>query len=263
MDKQIPAAPQTLNFTCNICGAVIVDYPTKNIDRELISCACGSTVRIRSIAHLVSLTVFERAMTVPEFPVQKQIRGVGLSDSEGYASALADRFSYTNTFLHKEPLLNIEDPPAEQFETYDFLISADVFEHVKPPPINAFRNARRLLKPGGHLILTVPFTISEETIEHFPKLQDFRVVHFYNDYFMIERSTDGTFSLHSEVVFHGGAGSTLEMRVFCRKDLQRLLEESGFEDIRFFEDDYLPYGIINQSPWGFPILARRPLSESL
>ena len=261
MDTQIPAASQKLTFTCNICGALVEDYPKENIDRELISCTCGSTVRLRSIALLVSVAVFGRPLTLPEFPIQKGIRGVGLSDSEGYASVLEDRFSYTNTFLHQEPVLDIEDAPADQFDTYDFLISADVFEHVKPPPLTAFQNAKKLLKPGGHLILTVPFTISEETIEHFPNMRDFRMVQFDDDYLMVERSTDGTFHLHSELIFHGGAGSTLEMRVFCRNDLQKLLEESGFEDIRFFEDDYLPYGIINKCPWALPILARRPLNK--
>lgn len=40
-------------------------------------------------------------------------------------------------------------------ETFDYITSLDGLEHIDSPP-QAFREYRRLLKPGGHLILSVP-----------------------------------------------------------------------------------------------------------
>ncbi|MBZ5541670.1 MAG: class I SAM-dependent methyltransferase [Acidobacteriia bacterium] len=40
-------------------------------------------------------------------------------------------------------------------ESFDYIASLDGLEHIDSPP-NAFREYQRLLKPGGHLILSVP-----------------------------------------------------------------------------------------------------------
>lgn len=40
-------------------------------------------------------------------------------------------------------------------ETFDYITSLDGLEHIDSPP-QAFREYRRMLKPGGHLIISVP-----------------------------------------------------------------------------------------------------------
>jgi hypothetical protein len=157
-------------FTCNICGAEISSCD--EFAREDQSCPCGSTVRFRSIVHLLSLALFGRSISLIEFPTNKSIVGIGMSDWSGYAKSLALKFSYTNTFYSREPKLDITHPPAW---TCDFLISSEVFEHVEPPVDRAFVGASRLVKPGGHLILSVPF-VSGKTIEHYPNLATYKVV---------------------------------------------------------------------------------------
>jgi SAM-dependent methyltransferase len=250
----------TLDFSCNICGTNIANFPTEQLDREIISCeACGSTVRWRSIVHLLSLALFQKSIPLADFPMDKSIRGVGLSDSPLYAEPLAQKFSYLNTYIHQEPRMDIENPAEAFIGVHDFLISADVFEHVLPPPERAFENAFKILKPGGHLILTVPYGTHEETIEHFPDVTAYRIVEFDEEYVLVHRDQFGAYSLRTDLRFHGGQGDTLEMRVFSKRHILKLLADAGFTDVEVFEDPYLPWGIRNKYPWALPILAKRPL----
>lgn len=99
-----------------------------------------------------------------------------MSDWQGYAWRLMHRLGYRNTFLDEEPRLDIRAPDPALLGTLDFIISSDVFEHVSPPVQLAFDNARRLLKPDGVMIFSVPYTVGGETLEHYPDLHDYRIV---------------------------------------------------------------------------------------
>jgi SAM-dependent methyltransferase len=254
---------ETLNFTCNVCGTMVNDCPIETIDREMSSCPrCGSTVRFRSIVHLLSLTLFGTSMPLPEFPIDKQIVGLGMSDWDGYARPLANKFSYSNTFLHCAPFYDVAIGDVTRSETCDFVISTEVFEHVLPPVSRAFSNTLTLLKPGGHFIFTVPWTTAPQTDEHFQSLHDYRIVNFDDEFVLLNRTRDGRYELHNQLVFHGGPGETLEMRVFCRSDLQQHFIRAGFADVHICAKDYPAFGIIQKKPWSLPIVARRPIVAS-
>jgi len=135
-------------FTCNVCGArnQVAEFAT-----EPASCACGSNVRVRALLHLLSMELFSRSLTAIDFPKLKSIRGLGMTDKPGYAAILAEKFDYTNTFYDRTPRFDFTEPHAGLYGTYDFILSADVLEHVAPPVARAFENARKLLRPGGTL----------------------------------------------------------------------------------------------------------------
>jgi SAM-dependent methyltransferase len=249
-----------MDFTCNICGTEVRNCPVENIDREIQSCPqCHSSVRIRSIIHLLSIARYGRSIRLPAFPVEPAVVGIGLSDWN-YAEPLAEKFNYTNTYYHQPPYLDISAPVTDRAATCDFVISTDVFEHVAPPVSRAFKGVFDLLKPGGHLILTVPFTNEPQTVEHFPDLCDYRIVQFGEEYILVNRTADGRFKVYDKLVFHGGPGTTLEMRVFCRKDVEQHLADAGFADVRIMGDNAPQWGIVHNHPWSLPILARRPSS---
>ena len=251
-----------LKFTCNVCASR-QKAPMAEIDREVPSCAeCGSSVRFRSIVHLLSTVLFGESMPLVHFPVDRSIVGVGLSDAPIYAGRLAERVDYLNTYYHIDPYLDITAPPPELEGTLDFMISSDVFEHVPPPASQAFDGAYRTLKPGGHLLLTVPFTNEDATVEHFPDLHEFEVYEFGDDHVLVNRDRQGRLSVHDQLVFHGGGGATLEMRVFGRGDLQRELAAAGFVDVTVFDEAVPEYGILHRHLWSLPITARRPEAET-
>jgi hypothetical protein len=247
-----------LKFYCNICGSVCHDTLEK-LGRETISCVrCGSTVRWRSIIHILSIELFGKSITLPEFPESKQISGIGMSDWTGYANPLEKKLGYLNTFYHQEPKLDITsiDPSFENI--YNFIISSDVFEHIKPPISVAFKNLFNLLKKEGFVIFTVPYGLGEKTQEYFPDLFRYSIEKKEKNRFILKNTTkDGKQELFENLKFHGGEGSTLEMRLFSKNSLITEFSEAGFNKIKFYDEPYLPYGIYFKEAWSLPMSIRK------
>jgi len=146
------------SFVCNLCG-VENAYAGETFEREKPSCrGCQSNVRTRGLMAALSIELFGMAMTLPDFPRVKSLRGLGTTDAPQYAKRLAEVFDYRNTYFDREPRFDLSAVPEESGK-YDFLISSDVFEHVRHPVDQAFRNAYQMLKPNGVLVFTVPYEI--------------------------------------------------------------------------------------------------------
>lgn len=246
-------------FQCNICGT-FCRIGRSSLDRETPSCRkCSSSVRMRSIVHLLSLALFDKSLLLRDFPTRHDLQGIGMSDWDGYAIPLTKTLGYTNTFYHKDPKLDITSIDSWSENSLDFIISTDVFEHVAPPVSTAFRNAWRLLKPGGVLIFSVPYSVeTRSTKEHFPELHDYIVTKKNGKYELHNVTSNGEKQIFDNPVFHGGEGSTVEMRVFSRDSLLEEFREAGFSSVEIFHEDYMPYGIIwTDIHWSLPIVARR------
>ena len=185
---------------------------------------------------------------------------MGMSDWPGYSIPLGKKFSYQNTYYHKEPRFDIKEVPPDIQNTYDFIISSDVFEHLEPPVSPAFVNLNRLLKPGGVVIFTVPYVPDqEETLEHFPDLNEFTIqVDEYGKYTLKNITRTGEIQVSDQLVFHGGEGFTLEMRLFSKKSLSREFERAGFHKITFYEEPFPGFGICQEEKWSLPLSARKP-----
>jgi SAM-dependent methyltransferase len=147
-------------------------------------------------------------------------------------------------------------PSADYINTCDYLISTEVFEHVVHPVARAFDSARKVLRSGGVFVFTVPFTNATETKEHFPHLHEYKLVELEGEHILVNKRRDGEIETHRNLVFHGGPGTTLEMRVFCRADVIKHLEQAGFIDIRVMDENVPEFGIIHKQPWSVPVVAR-------
>ena len=246
-----------ITFRCNICGQ-LNESISADLHRELRSCwYCGSTVRFRAIVHLLAEELLKEDLPLPDFPKHAWC-GVGLSDWEGYARPLAEKWQYTNTFYHCEPFLDITDIPREMKKTLDFLIASDVFEHIIPPVAIAFENARQLLKPGGLFILTVPYVLKGETQEHYPELFDYEILEESGHYTLNNVTHNGQKQCFTELVFHEGEGLNLELRMFSREGVLKALHEAGFENIQIHHKPCYRHGIVWLEDQHLPITARAP-----
>ena len=247
-------AGEVIRFVCNVCsGANTKSY--EQMDREIPSCDhCDSNVRFRWIVHGVSETLLKRSLPLKSFPARKDIVGLGLSDWEGYAGPLARCFNYTNTFFHTEPRLDISNLPDNQKGLYDFVIATEVLEHVVPPVDIALVNLYQLLKPNGVALLTVPW-IGDVTQEHYPELFDFQTIQKDGRWQVHNRTRDGRLEMFDDPVFHGGPGTTLEMRLFSGTDLVRRLEKAGFAKVEICRPTVREFGIIFQETWSLPMIA--------
>jgi len=250
-----------ISFTCNICGK---GNALEEIPWEESTCSgCGSNVRMRALIYMLSIELFGAARTLPEFPKDKKIRGFGLSDALLYATPLEEKFDYTNTYYDRQPYLDITQPHPEQYGTYDFILSSDVFEHVAIPVERAFEEAFRLLKPHGVLCITVPSSAADEdTVEYYPELHEYSIVELGGEHVLVNRKKDKTLEVHQNLEFHGGIGATLVMRQFSQRDLAGKLRGSGFTQVEYQTESVAPFGIVLVGNWSLPLVARKVAREA-
>ncbi|HLG95645.1 MAG TPA: methyltransferase domain-containing protein [Bryobacteraceae bacterium] len=243
-----------VSFACNICGRF---NQVENFRTEPASCACGSNVRLRALIHLLSLELFGESLPLVKFPRLKSIRGLGMSDQQSYAAVLAEKFDYTNTFYDREPRMDFTTAHPQLYGVYDFVLSADVLEHIAPPVERALDEVCRLLKPHGFLGITVFCNPSDNLREHFPNLHTYRTVALGDSTVLVNRRKDGGLEVHDNLVFHGGSGATLEMREFGSTSLKQKLLGSGFRDVHFLTEDVPDYGVLFDADVSQPLIARK------
>lgn len=259
-----PRAPRgQKSFTCNICSSEN-DLVPAELYRENPTCShCGSTVRMRAIVQVLTTRLFGRSMAIDAIdPPRPDIVGIGMSCWDGYATRLAHKIAFRNTYYHQEPFLDITDVPISMHGTLDFIVSSDVFEHVAPPVDRAFKNVRNLLKPGGILVFTVPYDRPFEpwathAKEWYPNLHDFAVELERDQYVLRNKTKDGREEEFRDLVFHGGPGSTLEMRLFSKASVARELAAAGMVDVKFHQAPDWKHGVYWRSRCSVTISARR------
>lgn len=249
--------PDFEQFTCNLCGRV--SSVSRDFHREGGACShCGSNVRFRALMYALSELLYGKPLALTEFVANKDFKAMGLSDAPHYATKLAERFDYTNFFYHTEPFLDICNIGTSANNQYDLLVSSDVYEHVPPPRHIAFVNSWHLLKPDGVLLLTVPYTGLPKTIEHYPTLYQYKIISDDKGKLLVNRLRDQTFEVYDNLTWHGGEGSTLEMRIFCESDLLKILVDTGFKDVKIWKEDMPRFGILQAHQGGsFVITARK------
>jgi 2-polyprenyl-3-methyl-5-hydroxy-6-metoxy-1,4-benzoquinol methylase len=246
----------TLCYRCNICGKECESKIT-DMTRENPSCiGCGSTVRMRAIIRTLSLELFGESLPISDFPIRPDIIGMGMSDWGECAERLKRKLNYRNTYYHKEPKLDILSIPSDLEGKFDFIISTDVFEHVEPPISIAFENTRKLLKLGGVLIFSAPYLKEGKTIEHFPELYKYEIVKNNDGCFLKNITRNGVEQIYDHLVFHGGEGTTLEMRSFSEGSLMEEFRKAGFSNIKICKDEDIKHGIRWEIDCSFPIAAR-------
>lgn len=243
-----------VSFVCNICGEF---NEVEQFVTEPATCRCGSNVRVRALIHLLSMELFEESLPLVDFPKLKSVRGLGMSDKEGYAAILAEKFDYTNTFYDRDPRMDFTEMHPQLHETCDFILSADVIEHIAPPIERALEETCRLLKPNGFLGVTVYCSPSDTLREHFPDLHTYRTVSLGNDLVLINRRADGVLEIRDGLIFHGGSGATLEMREFGITSLREKLLGAGFRDVHLLSEDVPRIGVLFDKDVSQPLIARK------
>jgi SAM-dependent methyltransferase len=238
-----------LSFICPITGDYVQKtYRFEEINREGV-CHLDLNSRSRSIVILLLNKLLEEISPLKTVKM-KHLKCIGMSDNPILANYFANSFDYQNTFFDVDPKFDIYEPEGH-IGKYDFVISSDVFEHISPYPglDIAFKNLYNILKPNGFVVFSVPFIYTDCSVEHFPNLFDYKIVTEGNKIIMHNKTIDGKNEKFENLIFHGGPGVTLEMRLFCKSDLEKKFLKAGFKKIHFLdptEPNVLKYGIF----WG-------------
>ncbi|MCC6586057.1 MAG: class I SAM-dependent methyltransferase [Bryobacterales bacterium] len=206
---------------------------------------------------MLSREMFGIDLPLSRFPTLKSVRGLGISDSPVYAGLLDKLFNYENTHLHQEPVLDLLNPDETRYGKFDFVICSEVLEHVTFPLERAFETLSRLLTSSGFLILTTPFSVEDDTIEHFPQIRAFGLAECDGRTVLVGRSQDNEYRVYDRLRFHGGEGVTLEMRIFSESALRKHLHDAGFRRVRIETKSSEEHGVFFSGPCSLPIIAGR------
>jgi SAM-dependent methyltransferase len=257
-ERRVPGAgPLVQRFTCNVCGTGGI-AENRGWPRDVMTCAtCGSTARSRCLVGLVARELFGADEILPLLPRRTELTGIGMSDPPTFAYALGRRMTYTNTFYHEEPRLDV-CAPGEHAGRYDLVVCSEVFEHVPAPLGRAWAGLLALLRPGGLLVFSVPYRADAPTQEHYPSLHRYEVVERGGGHVLRNVTPAGAEEEFTDLVFHGGPGETLELRVFGLDDVVGSLAAAGFCDVRVRHEPDVAHGVWWPGRDGWPITARRP-----
>jgi len=249
-------SPDIIAYKCNICGCDN-SLESKKFHRELALCTrCGANARFRGIIDVLG-TMLQESGELKSWQKRKEIRGIGMSDWDGYARKLSQKFSYQNTFYDRAPFFDIQNLNEDWIGKHNFIITTDVFEHILSPLQRAFDNLFALLCSGGGLVFSVPYTREEHTIEHFQGLCDYEFFDFHGEKVLINRDSHGYLRAYDGLVFHGGEGATLEMRLYCEQDIIERLKRAGFENIHVHDNPNLSIG------YYWPMMYSNPSQKEL
>jgi len=239
-------------FFCNCCLGIRRTIITEDLREGLVCPSCGLNSRQRAILFAAQRTA-KRG-----FFRKKDLSIVGVSDGTPIESAFKVRFGsiYKNFEFHTEPFLDITKVDDFLESSADIVTCSEVLEHVQPPIDGAFIGLYKLLKPGGWLILSVPHRGADANHEeHFPVMTNSELL---NEPIRMLRGIDhqGNEREFTALIFHGGAGATLEYRLFSESSLRSNLENSGFKNIQTQSDKR--FIGCTWEPWSRVWVAQKP-----
>ena len=219
---------------CNICGWS-GEYLQPGREREGMLCGnCASSSRLRAVIYWLAHVTGNAGLPLYAWPKNPGVAILESSARGPYPVMLGDKFDYYATEFDpgeiaggKRPRLFADFQDLHYGDaTFDVVIATDVFEHVRDDAAG-YREIFRALKPGGTLILTVPYT-------HTQAVTIRRV------------DTTGNGDVHlMEPEYHGGGGHTLTYRNYGR-DLLSLLGSVGYA-VGHFRTSVPVLGITPQS----------------
>ena len=238
-----PELERRLSISANLAEALA--------RKESSDCwACGAKLRARRIAEVILQLYPTGAPTAPSPSIRDWVR---TSEARALAVAEVNEIEGMHRQLVRLPKLHyseyrddacpgdvIDGIRSEHLDhltypdaSFDLLVSSETLEHV-PELLAALRETRRVLRPGGRHVFTVPL------LPGVPKT-----------YARAVRRPDGTIEHHHTPISHPGGDWGYPVFTEFGADLPGLLRDAGFEvDLAFgpVRDDDVSQVFIGRKP---------------
>lgn len=162
---------------CNICGKITIFLLTTTVDQargDFICIYCRSYSRKRHVAKAINELVSDTSY-ISQIPDKvNKIYLYNLDVDDAFYKVLYGMDSFVcsdflpDTELGTEIKKGVFCQDLEKLtfpnESFDLVITEDVFEHVRNYE-NGFSEISRVLKKGGYHIFTIPFNFDKNTIK--------------------------------------------------------------------------------------------------
>lgn len=161
-------APDVFNGVCPICGTAGRFRRTQRAIRESYTCAgCNGSLRYQAQAQAVLAWLGLGVESLAQAALDRKLKGLRVFEpgiAGSFRQILAGCRTYEQSYFWPDVAtgqirggVRCEDLHALSYpdESFDLVISSDIFEHVRHPDW-AFSETCRVLVPGGAHIFTVP-----------------------------------------------------------------------------------------------------------
>jgi hypothetical protein len=213
--------------------------------------------RNRALWYILSHYLFGKLVILNNVPQNKAIRGLGINDSN-YSKYLSMAFDYKNykifnkrsfstmTETETNTMIDLYNVNFYIHNNYNFITCTEIMSHLSPyPGLNiVFKNLHTMLRPGGVLILSTPYSFDGRYIERHPSLYKYEIVSKAENTGTLKtdepqwcikniRADGANEIINSPIIYNRDDPSSIEMRKLNYAELNHLLVEAGFKDIIF------------------------------
>lgn len=160
---------------CNICGKIslFICYDILNARGDFFCIFCRSYSRKRHVAKILNQLV--KTDYISEIPNQFEVNIYNTDVYDSFYKVLSEYDNYVSSDLipgidlGKEVKRRVFCQDLEELtfsdESFDYIITEDVFEHVRNCD-KGFKEIFRVLKKGGYHIFTIPCKFDRLTVNH-------------------------------------------------------------------------------------------------
>jgi SAM-dependent methyltransferase len=118
----------------------------------------GHRAHYRVVLSLLPAAGMCRVLEVGCFPGQLSKAITGLGHAADFVDLAPDRLQayWARNRIDVRPCDVEREPLPYGAETFDYVLFTEIIEHLRVNPLHALREVCRVLKPGGHVLLSTP-----------------------------------------------------------------------------------------------------------
>jgi SAM-dependent methyltransferase len=160
---------------CTVCGRLTIIFclDSESLRNSMICIFCRSASRNRHVAKAILGIVGKGVASIADIPAAGNVTIYNTATDDCFSRALKDYGGYFSSCYKDGLATGTEISPRTSCQniealtyadsSFDFVITEDVFEHVRHPE-KGFREIFRVLRPGGYHVFTIPFHFDRPTV---------------------------------------------------------------------------------------------------